>query len=1626
MTSLTPVNDTAFLWLDIDAPVLPPPVESRQPVLPFGQLTWENFERLCFRLAHRIGEVENVRLFGVRGQDQEGIDIFIRRADAKYDTWQCKRYKEMKPSDIKKAVTEFLEEAWAAKTTEFRLAVACSLNVTSLAKEIEVQRELCRAKQITLIPFDGDTLSEILKNHPDLVDDFFGRGWVTAFNGPEAANALSNRRLTLAQRLQAGRYLHDLYATHFRTVDGGIPAAARTFRNAVTPLSVTSRYVEPSVEVVESVLETEPGTDTKHTPPADADKARRPGTGFRRRDIRTTIDLSAALAASDRCLMLGRPGFGKSAALRVIALDLLGDAPRFPGLARRWGQRLPLFLPFNFLSEHFAVGPHSTIEDCLHQWLHVLGAKDQVLTLLAEALQDERLLLLVDGLDEWQNRTAAATALTALTNFAQLRGLPVVATGRPLGFARIDDLGPEWKRINLLPLDAARQREFAAYWFRHFHQAEASKDATAINQAVVRDGDEMARQLRGDPSLSELGSVPLLLSVLVYLRLSGRVLPNSRRAALEELVRTLLEDQPGKRALSAMQRHEMPAARSPIVRRGLDYLAFRIHGEDSSVVMSNERALGLLRDFYRGVDEFPTAEAAEWAAQVIELGRHEFGILVAPQKEHVGFLHRIFQEYLAARHLARRPLAELKTFCHENGGKISWHEVTLALLQIMERTDEVDALIDVLTTPPADAVDEPGRQLLLTRLAVAPVNSSRSKARGLVTQSFHWIERGLWMPIRMTLVREVVAGLESPHVAGLVAERLKRWFPGRKRWWHDYPLEVAARPDARTPDDLLIALSNADSPFVYRSVAEGLARCRQWQPTLEQQLLSLARQPAEAEFTAAVLHALATGWPEQPELDALLKDGSASPAKDLRRLSTLTRFKRGERTTEIRDALAESVRYGEHPWPWEKDIVDALITGWPNNAELKALALRSVNERYQKHLLAWDAAMHYLLRGCAGDDEVAALISRLLAPEGEHQDKLNLTELHVDLLEGFKTHPVVVAAARSWLDAHAVSTHNPLEVSVLATVAGPAGGPQHLIARLDAGEPMPNWIISTLVELSPPGDQDTAAALARYASDPQRRARGARNLPLLVPDPGELSRQLHQLLQSPDTWTSIPALEHLVRLEAGNLDDFWPEVKARLENDPHGFFWRFGHQILLNTWPQEQIIHKRAAETVFDEDISVTAIHGAYSGDAVIGPLLAQILPVLHSDLRLELARSLEPLAERGVAEAVAVLGGYRHESQPQARTIAARAYARALGASGQDLAPAMALFHSDLTNPPSYRDGREQAAAVGLLELGHPEMVLSCQWNGRPGNFSTHTSEGTNWDFIAGVVDHWESMAALEPNLWPRFEHSAEIASALAKAGKRGSASAQTEHFEKQLREGGQIDVSLVEALIALHGPSPVLRDLFLARLNRYRAVYGISVMLVEMKAYHAIGDYLVEQFGSDALVAESMQVLAVSSLMSEVARIALCRRWPSSPQVALAAKNLPALRNGMEPVTAWIFATQGTAAEVADFLMQYPNKLKGDDFGFPYKGIQALRDRLRTDAECREAVFERLQRETNPDCVATIARLAGVSLRTDRQFRKWVSAQVAKSRGRPVSLAPMAFDGISHEQRPLEFSLLEALLAR
>ena len=106
-----------------DATVAMPPTVTSLQRLPFGELTWENFERLCYRLAGLTDGVEFHSRYGRGGQAQQGIDIYVRLASGHYEVWQAKRHRQFTVADLRGAVEAFLSGSWTSRSERLVIAV---------------------------------------------------------------------------------------------------------------------------------------------------------------------------------------------------------------------------------------------------------------------------------------------------------------------------------------------------------------------------------------------------------------------------------------------------------------------------------------------------------------------------------------------------------------------------------------------------------------------------------------------------------------------------------------------------------------------------------------------------------------------------------------------------------------------------------------------------------------------------------------------------------------------------------------------------------------------------------------------------------------------------------------------------------------------------------------------------------------------------------------------------------------------------------------------------------------------------------------------------------------------------------------------------------------------------------------------------------------------------------------------------------------------------------------------------------------------------------------------------------------------------------------------------------------
>jgi hypothetical protein len=475
-----------------------PPVEARQQVLPFECLAWENFERLCLRLAMGRGEVvhsadhegaaadgrgsaRDARLYGVRGQDQQGIDLYVRLAEVpdgrspqrRYLCLQSRRIAKLTAAKLKKAVSDFLAGIWPPSCRVFVYATSLPAVRAELADEIRIQTERLRHEGIEFEVWDAELMSPWLKDKPSLVYDFFGRTWAKSFCDSEAVDRLGTR-LDAGQVGELRDQLQRFYTAMFDVTDSGMIG----LRQANVPrLAVRDRFILPDVLVAApparrriavpgaaAGLPGSPGLASQgdagvvgtwdqqahaarygraRLPAAsavqvagDADSPTHDGGGPRSPFAGTApavrTDPDTWLASGDRHVLVGAPGSGKTTFLRHLVLDMLSDSPALTAWTRRLGNRLPVWLPFHFFTWRQAryQGKNASVEATLQAWLEQHDAAS-LWPLVEVALLDERLLLIIDGLDEWVSESAGRSAVMGLETFLGVRKVPALVSARP-------------------------------------------------------------------------------------------------------------------------------------------------------------------------------------------------------------------------------------------------------------------------------------------------------------------------------------------------------------------------------------------------------------------------------------------------------------------------------------------------------------------------------------------------------------------------------------------------------------------------------------------------------------------------------------------------------------------------------------------------------------------------------------------------------------------------------------------------------------------------------------------------------------------------------------------------------------------------------------------------------------------------------------------------------------------------------------------------------------------------------------------------------------------------------------------------------------------------------------------
>lgn len=1618
-----------------------PPIRTRLQELPFGELTWEDFERLCLRLARLEANVEHCQLYGVRGQEQEGIDLYARhKFSEKYTVFQCKRVNDFGPAKIQEAVSKFLEGTWVSKTETFVLCTKEGLRTKERADEFEAQSALLKEEGIALLPWDSHELSVKLKDLPKLVDDFFGRQWVVEFCGQEEADRLG-KRLDASQvtefRKKCGLFYEHVFGTH----DPGLPIATL---GAITVLPLHERFVLPDVydrRIVAVPYPTEvnepesprSGLNSSRLETTDIKSSQRTTRPHRTSvlyQLRKTVD--DWLATAEHSIILGGPGSGKSTLLRFIAIDLLRESPTLALLSQKWGQFLPVWVPFALWTKTISCRANAScsLSELLHEWLRSWD-EERLWPLVEQALEDERLLLLVDGLDEWTNESAARIALDRLRVFIEQRNVPAIITSRPHGFDRLGMQEANWQLGELCDFSTVQQKKLSQMWFMYKLRSleqDSNYQESEIEQKASTESEGFLTELHSLTDLRELAKIPLLLCLLIYHRFQNAHLPQSRFKAYDSLIEHLISTHPQRRRAAALLTDIESELTVEDTKKIFACLAFHIQEHFGEGLISQNEAISIVEDYLEDLDHgfgLEQHEARRYSRMVMSAGEDTIGLLVKWSPTEIGFFHRVFKEHLAAYYLSLMPFSEQLSAVQTHCADPQWREVILGLFHLTSRgedinnfTNSVEAKLETL-----GAVDRHSGQLLLSETAFGDFNCPVGLARELAQKAFEQIELETWMPQRERLLRHVLDGLRSTKVRELVKSKLQSWFPCRVRWRSGIFSAMSKWPRVPEVVECLIKGLSDEETDNQRAAARALADLATGDLDIGNRIASLAYNAVDPRVRAVAIEGLLRGWSDHADMERVLGAARESASPELRLAAIIGKIKLHTQTTED---WKELIRLGLEETPldyyWRGDVAAALMDGWPQSPKTKDVCFKAIRERARaRQQYDRTLALRILLNSYPQDEDVAQFCIHEIKHERYPFLMLHFDAWHL-LQRNFRDHPQVVQAIDEWLPKQ---EHNEPEIAMAALVGRTPIAKAKLLSSL--GGSFPHWPASALLEEWGMKDAEVADKLRQFAFGSIAEAsRIGHLLPRIIEDKTTCRRRLLDLLQAPECTRPDFVVHGLGILGNTQGDAEIVDVILSLLLDRKNYFHQDIIAGLVTNYSSDPRVQDLAKKDLSEREGNYAAVAWAYGNDEEIRNSIIEIACPLPVRLRSIIASCL---GEVGLDEtsAMSLLRLYDHESDEEVKTLASISYHTRLRASQQDTSQAIETLSHDIVCYGFDHEERRRAAFCGLVILGRLDVMANARetiGDDRPCSISLAKMLSPNVPLVRHVLQNWDDIkAAFGDETWSRlsknYSDSSLIWGELCMFADEYPAPRDEALRFLETRVERTTQPNILRFLGRVRPKSRLLLEYCLKTLRIGEDQYDCSANDEVIEAAELLGTH----FGSDQEVLKRIVSGNAARHIYEKVILALCEGWPDSEELGRIYEVVRKQKLPLSYATYFsLMSRKGSSKTMLGALMKLVSN-SGRIHQRYLLGInRPVISRLRTDDNLYAMLTEALQNELSPSSKATIPRLIGAGRGITPELRAWCTGEVDRQL-RGQQSPEIGFDLLAGELRPVVHSLLDVL---
>jgi len=369
------------------------------------------------------------------------------------------------------------------------------------------------------------------------------------------------------------------------------------------------------------------------------------------------------------------------------------------------------------------------------------------------ALEQGACMVLLDGLDEVgddpaQGRSLRTQVVARVQQFADrwcdgdARAAGRGRCNRLIVTSRIEGYWDEpvrgFTHVQLSPLRPPDEVEALLFRWYTAHESLYQSDPTLVEQRARERVEGLLPQVLAWPSVRRLATNPLLLTILALIHENVGRLPNRRIKLYEICAQTLIES--WRQAQTGMPSALLAELGEETVIRVMAPLAYWLHEDHPGGTASYKQWQAKLTEVLRQVGF--EAEAREITGRFLHHARHEAGLLAERGLGQFGFFHLTFEEYLAAREMARQRTEERRELLRAHWEDPRWHEVILLAagqlgIAEMRQDDASEFVENLLKMEPQDPANT-GRQVVLAGRALADIGS-----RSVTNPTRRWVLRAL-------------------------------------------------------------------------------------------------------------------------------------------------------------------------------------------------------------------------------------------------------------------------------------------------------------------------------------------------------------------------------------------------------------------------------------------------------------------------------------------------------------------------------------------------------------------------------------------------------------------------------------------------------------------------------------------------------------------------------------------------------------------------------------------------------------------------------------------------------------------------------------------------------------------